>query len=43
MCCMLCAVCVSVPVIQGKSVYYLNVNKDHLETEKSAIFMNGGA
>lgn len=40
--CVICTVCVSVPVSQGKSVYYLNANKDHLETQKSAIFINAG-
>lgn len=40
MCSMLCTVCVSVPVIQSKSVFYLNANKDLLETEKRAIFIN---
>lgn len=37
MCSMLCSVCVSIPVIQSKSVFYLNANKDLLETEKGNI------
>lgn len=40
--CVICTVCVRGPVSQGKSVYYRNANKDHLETQKSAIFINAG-
>lgn len=40
--CVICSVCVSVPVSQGKSLYYLNANKDHLETQRSAIFIKAG-
>lgn len=40
MCYILCTVCVSFPAIQSKALFYRNANKDNLEREKSAIFMN---